>query len=84
MKRNTFHLVTLLLLRLALSGPIASAQSTTAQISGIITDSSGSLVSGTEIVITNTGTGARRSVFSDERGGYVLPRSARRRHAARE
>jgi hypothetical protein len=48
------------------------AQST-AQINGVIRDSSGLAVPGAEVKVTQTATGAVRTVTSGSDGGYVLP-----------
>jgi len=48
-------------------------QTTTAQISGTVRDSSGGIVSGAEITIRNTGTGISRTLQSDGQGRYVAP-----------
>jgi len=47
------------------------AQST-AQINGIVKDQTGALLPGTEVSATQTATGAKRSVVTDETGSYVL------------
>src|SRR5256886_15499402 len=47
------------------------AQST-AQISGTVKDQSGAVLPGVEITATQTATGAKRSVVSNETGNYVL------------
>src|SRR5437667_1920129 len=44
----------------------------TAQISGIVKDQSGAVLPGVEINATQTATGARRTVVSDETGSYTL------------
>jgi len=50
----------------------ASAQ-TSASVKGVVTDSSGALVPGAEIVVTNLDTGARRQTLSNESGVYDVP-----------
>ena len=50
----------------------ASWAGITGSISGVITDSSGAVVSGAQIVARNTQTGASSSVISDARGFYVV------------
>jgi hypothetical protein len=49
------------------------AQTTTATLSGTVTDSSGAAIAETQIVIRNNGTGASRSVTSDAAGRYNVP-----------
>jgi hypothetical protein len=46
------------------------AQSTTQSILGLITDTSGAVVSGARVTITNTGTGVQTTVMSNETGNY--------------
>ena len=48
-------------------------QTTTAQISGTVRDSSGGVVPGAAITIRNTGTGISRALQSDAQGRYVAP-----------
>lgn len=50
---------------------VASAQ--TATISGSVTDQTGALLPGVEIMATNAGTALSRSVVTSERGEYVIP-----------
>jgi hypothetical protein len=51
---------------------VASAQST-AQISGVVTDSSGAVLPGVEVTATQTETGLMRSVVTNESGSYTMP-----------
>jgi hypothetical protein len=44
-----------------------------AQISGTVTDQSGALVPGVEVIATQVETGAKRSVMTDASGFYVIP-----------
>src|SRR5712692_1615237 len=46
---------------------------TSAGVKGVVTDSSGALVPGAEIVVTNLDTGARRQTLTNETGGYEVP-----------
>ena len=57
---------------LCLCPSIAWAQST-AQINGTVTDQSGAVLPGVEVIATQTDTGLNRSVVSNETGSYVLP-----------
>src|SRR4051812_2285207 len=51
----------------------ASAQTVAiAQISGVVSDESGGALPGVDVVVTQTATGATRSVVTDQRGQYVL------------
>ena len=45
----------------------------TAQISGVVQDSTGAVLPGVEITATQTDTGIRRMTVSNETGSYVLP-----------
>src|SRR5262249_41217939 len=45
---------------------------TTAQISGTVKDQSGAVLPGVEVSVTQTETGLKRSVPTDETGSYVL------------
>jgi hypothetical protein len=51
----------------------ASAQLSTAQLSGRITDESGAVLPGVTVTATQTDTGLTRSVTTDASGAYVLP-----------
>src|SRR5213592_5135525 len=44
----------------------------TAQINGTVKDQSGAVLPGVEVTVTQTDTGAKRSVPTDETGSYVL------------
>src|SRR2546426_10970034 len=51
----------------------ASAQLSTAQISGRVTDQSGAVLPGVTVTVVQTDTGQTRTVTSDASGTYVLP-----------
>src|SRR6266508_1974703 len=72
MKRlvGEFCLVTILLL---LSGTIASAQQSTARLSGRVTDQSGAVLPGVTVTVSRTDTGFTRTDVTDGNGSYVLP-----------
>src|SRR2546422_3717977 len=54
--------------------PLLQAQiSATAQISGIVSDTSGAVLPGAEITVTQTETGIMRTGVTNETGAYVLP-----------
>ena len=55
----------------ALAGASAWAQNS-AQISGSVKDTSGAVLPGVEITVTQTATGGKRSVVTNETGNYVL------------
>src|SRR2546421_11004961 len=44
----------------------------TAQINGIVKDQSGAVLPGVEVSATQTDTGVKRTVITDETGSYVL------------
>src|SRR5215471_9588806 len=71
MIRGTLVFTLGLLLCLLNSAP-AAAQAT-AQISGIVKDSSGAVLPGVEITATQTETGIARTTVTNETGFYVLP-----------
>jgi carboxypeptidase family protein len=54
------------------AGPVV-AQSTFATLTGTLTDSSGAVLPGVTITVTNTRTQSARSVVSDKVGNYVVP-----------
>src|SRR5215467_8739767 len=51
----------------------ANAQVTGATLSGIVTDATGAIIPGVTISIKNRGTGAVRTVMTDEAGLYSAP-----------
>ncbi|HKD08888.1 MAG TPA: carboxypeptidase regulatory-like domain-containing protein [Bryobacteraceae bacterium] len=51
---------------------LAFGQATTGQFSGTVTDASGGSVPNAKVTVTNTGTGAARSVTTDQTGGYLI------------
>jgi len=69
MKRNLRGLAFLALLLC----PAVLAQTVTSQISGIVRDSSGAVLPGVEVKVTNTDTTAPRTIITDETGSYVVP-----------
>ncbi len=58
---------------LLLFGGIAIAQVTTGTIIGTVKDSAGAVLPGVSIKLTNTDTGATRTVIADELGRYNAP-----------
>ena len=68
MKRAVLCLVVASLLPVALA-----AQAVTGTILGLITDATGSVMPGTTVTLTNTGTGQVRSVTTDANGEYTVP-----------
>jgi hypothetical protein len=62
-----------LLLCLLLASLPAAAQSTTQAIQGLVTDTTGAVVAGARITITNIQTGVTRSVETNQTGNYNFP-----------
>ncbi len=62
-----------LILLATFSALLAWGQSTTAQLTGKVTDTSGAALPGAKIVVTNAGTGAVRGTISNEVGNYAVP-----------
>jgi len=58
---------------LLLTGAIASAQLSTARLSGRVTDESKAVLPGVTVTMTRTDTGLTRSDVTDGNGAYVLP-----------
>src|SRR5712691_2301988 len=50
-----------------------AAQAVTGTIIGVITDSSGAVMPGASVTLTNTGTGLTRIVVTDSNGEYTVP-----------
>ena len=63
----------LLALVFLLSASTILAQSTAGEISGVVTDPSGSVVPGVSVSLTNPSTNTTRSVKTNESGLYVIP-----------
>lgn len=51
----------------------AFAQSFTGSISGLVTDSSGAVIPGAQVTITNVGTNVRSTAATDTSGNYTVP-----------
>ena len=60
-------------LTLLLTGASASAQLSTASLSGRVTDQSGAVLPGVTVTVTQTNTGFTRSDVTDGNGAYVMP-----------
>ncbi len=58
---------------LAVSASPLHAQAVTANISGVVTDSSGAVIAGAQVVVTNTGTGVSITLTSNDQGRYNAP-----------
>src|SRR5580700_6927231 len=70
-RHGVFRWITLCVLVLACAG-IAKAQVNTATLSGTVTDPQGLTVRGAKLTISNAGTGAERTVVSDDAGRYKV------------
>ena len=53
--------------------PAAHAQVSSAEIGGVVTDSSGAILPSANVLIVNQGTGARRSTETNQSGAFVVP-----------
>jgi Carboxypeptidase regulatory-like domain len=53
--------------------PLVLGQTVASQISGTVRDSSGAVLPGVEVKVTNTDTTATRTVITNETGSYVIP-----------
>ena len=73
MNRIARSLVVGVVLLLASSGPLWAQAGSTAQISGIVRDSSGGVLPGADVTATQTATGIVRSAVTNEAGVYTLP-----------
>ncbi len=51
--------------------PLAMAQTTTATLSGAVTDATGGVLPGAQVAVTNVATGVRRTTVTDEHGRFV-------------
>jgi Carboxypeptidase regulatory-like domain len=72
MSRHSLAWIFFTVLSVALVPPATAQQSTNAQITGIVTDSSGASVPGAEVRATNTATNVQYPAVSNEAGVYVL------------
>ena len=73
-KISAIHRLVAVLFTLCLLASLALAQSTGgAQLSGLVLDESGGAVAGAEVTVTQTATGASRTVTTDADGGYSFP-----------
>src|ERR1017187_617921 len=67
------YLVTFLALTLTLPKSVQAQVQTTTSISGIVTDSSGAVISGASVTVKNQGTGATQGVTTNATGFYSFP-----------
>src|ERR1700761_4778863 len=52
--------------------PVAAQSSYTAQLSGVVSDSSGGVIPGAKVTLTDEGTGVASTLSTDERGIFVF------------
>jgi hypothetical protein len=69
---NRIRILSLVWLTLAIALPL-TAQTTTGQILGSVTDSTGAAVAGAAIIVTDTQRGTTRSATTDASGDYAVP-----------
>jgi hypothetical protein len=60
-----------LLVAWVLSSSLAATQTSTARITGVVTDESGAVLPGVQVVVQNVATGASRTIPSNQTGRYV-------------
>src|SRR5438874_8720094 len=65
-------LAAFLILAIADVGSLRAQTNVNALVRGTVTDSSGGVIAGAAIRITNTGTGAARTVMTDDQGRYTV------------
>jgi hypothetical protein len=70
---RSFSSLVFSVLMLLVSTVVTSAQQSTADLSGRVTDSSGGVLPGATVTVTQTNTGLVRSTVTDETGAYLLP-----------
>lgn len=58
---------------LAMSSPAAHGQTTSGAVSGTVTDSSGAVIPGAKLTITNLDTGENHTLASNRSGNYTFP-----------
>ena len=71
MTRRLSGLVSLCLLLASFAGAMF-AQSTTQAVTGLVTDSSGAIVAGAKVTLTNIDTGVAQTVNTNETGNYTF------------
>ena len=73
MSSQRVSLVVVSLLLLSLSVGSVAAQEITGSISGVVSDSSGALIPGVKVTVTNTGTNVSKTVVTGASGAYRVP-----------
>ena len=72
MSKATYCLAFCALVLLTMAGP-AAGQTTSAQVSGTVTDSSSAIIAGAKVTLLNEGTSEARVVNTNETGNFVFP-----------
>ncbi len=72
MSRRLGTLLGLVMAVMLVTAPVASAQATTGRISGVAKDTSGGVLPGVSVTVTETGTGYTRTETTDASGIYVF------------
>src|SRR5256712_926915 len=70
--RTSSRLGTLVVLGVFLLAGVAQAQTITGSITGTVVDSSGAIVAGTKVTVTNEATGAERALTTTENGVFIF------------
>ncbi|MEP7361628.1 MAG: carboxypeptidase-like regulatory domain-containing protein [Acidobacteriota bacterium] len=70
---NNLHRATRLTLSLSLLASLSFGQSSTAEITGVVTDTTGGVVPGAEVQVANVDTGEKRPFTTDRTGSFVVP-----------
>ena len=71
--QSVFVCAMVLVVLVAAGASSLSAQAVTANISGTVTDSTGAVIAGAQVVVTNTATGAALTLTSNDQGRYNAP-----------
>src|SRR5947208_21469 len=70
--RSSSRLVTLVVLVVFLLVGVTQAQTITGSITGTVVDSSGAIVPGSKVTVTNEATGAERTLITTENGVFIF------------